>query len=493
MLCPAVAEPTRSRTRRSVVVVVILTGVLAALWLGHVRARRTALQRFANLSACLLGQPLREGETPWERVRAIRHARPFEKKTVDASGKRLVPKDPMPPDQAWPGRCLPMARELAQAVALRWLAPRASERARALVHELEIGELREDIDALWLESGLDDPNVVPDASVPRPWAPATLLDQDALFDVGAACPPFVLDATIDAWRRDRLTLAGKPGCSIGPDGNGRPLSRLRFEETRTEKEKGADVLRGARSATVLGRALSIEKQVATLASPGDGGPVELGRADAFSSCNAGSSRVVLLTSREPAALDVRFVDAKGVSPPARVELAPPSFPGHGKTVVGRGRVILNCREGEASVGFAWSTAVDQEHWHEITIVRCTPGRCRSSRARLSIPMLWSQGCGYCDPDPVPYSVESPLVIDLFDAVALVWSTGGTERARVAPLERLADTPDVVLWEKPDGSHDEHEGVRARGLVAVLGVSVTSPARRHLFRLDASGVSVLAPE
>ncbi len=150
-------------------------------------------------------------------------------------------------------------------------------------------------------------------------------------------------------------------------------------------------------------------------------------------------------------------------------------------------------EREARIGWAWSTAVDQVNEHVITVASCTPGHCDIREARAAIRTMTSMGCGYCDLDVNPRFVRSPRVIDLFDAVALVWSTHTTERVRVTPLELLDFAHDVVLWEKPDTSQDDQEAVRGRGTVALLGVSVSDPNEGHFFRLDVHEASALARE
>src|SRR5688572_28548704 len=86
--------------------------------------RRRAEQRITSVAVCLFGDPtagfgaeprgIGRGELPSERYDAIEMARPREKlKAVGAFPGKLVPVDPIPPDQRWPNRCARFATEAA--------------------------------------------------------------------------------------------------------------------------------------------------------------------------------------------------------------------------------------------------------------------------------------------------------------------------------------------------------------------------------------------
>ena len=440
--------------------------------------RKREERRIANLQACLFGEPLAKGELASKRYQAIELARPWQKLTTKwetGMKSRLVPENPIPPEKRWPNRCSTHARA---ATSLAWLVGSGlKDDLVDLADALNEGKEPTVLDTIFREGrfrGMAAPDVE------RPWAPVVFAATVANADVEPACPAHTMLATLDHWDDDLFVLGGKSGCTI-ESADGKRLARLRRSQP-ADKMKNDDALEGGSAARIAGRSFVLEEKVASW----DGEVLD--DATRFTTCASNGTRAILLENDDKHSAHVRFVDADGRSGGGSFVFSEPDFSDRGRFSLTMGPRTMSCRGKEARVAWAWSTAVDQRATHKIMVATCTKDRCTTDSVRVHIDTPHWQNCGYCDADPNEGTIESPIVVDLFDALAVLWHDRTTVRARVAPAGKIEDSPDLVLWHHRDGGWFEQPRIINRGNVALVGVRLTLdklPAQSRLFRVEAA--------
>jgi hypothetical protein len=502
--------------------------VLVALALGIslLVSRRLAAQRMATLSVCLFGdEPLEKDEkAASRRFYAIELARPRERMKIEVSThllrESLVPENPLPVSERWPDRCATHATKASTS----WVLSSAfREKLRDVGEELLDRKRQKPptvVDEIWrTEYRVAFPERV-DAAIPRPWPPVTFVPrgQSSLkTDLGRACPPISMLATLDHWDDESIVLAGTPGCVISAKDNAssKRLSQLRLatpaDTTSSNANANADKLLGGKKAIVNGVPVSITDDERAELAPHDKAKIEIDAMANFTTCRSGPTRVILFESKAAPNLgktfDVRFISSDGaVSESARVSSAPPEFPGHGAFGISRGTATMSCREGipprnesEARVAWVWSTMIEQAVTHEVFVATCVRGQpCTTKSTRLQLETVRLSNCGFCAVALNHGGVDSPIAIDLFGGIALVWTEPNNVHARIAQqLDQLQTAREIILWstyldDPPPVTRGYWDPPRiiTRAETALVGIEIPDHGGSRLFRLDATGATEL---
>jgi hypothetical protein len=482
--------------RRYIGTFAALSGIGAAAYgvyaLVQWRFVSAAAGAWTNARSCLIGAPLEPDETAVERL-----AR------VDWSDEKSSgPKQEL----LWPNRCLPALQVLSQQAVLPRAAAgpvralldslKPPEQPEKIAYATP---LRADLVASLvaaigpLERGAPIPSFV---TAPH-LAPRPLITPDAL---AAYAERFIGISTvywngIDAQAPDSVALSGvrDGGCRI-KDAPEHPLSELTCGHERANHQgfrldDGRRLQLARSTEKTLELFLSAERRplgpVATLTkstrgdaiigdnvvwcdgtalrarhlsrlSP-DPGPestlAPLATDCHFHSCRAGDENVLVVSakySRWSNGEDLRrdnqldgnllFFEKGGVwSPP--IEVPAPKLEGEGARRGTIGPPTLACAPDEARIAYdhvSWPTDIDE---HEFVSVVCHRAGCVESKypiGTLGALRLYELDGGH------PIAASVALVVDLGGSMAAVWPRLHAFFGRVAPFDRLALAPDVLL-------------------------------------------------
>jgi hypothetical protein len=163
---------SEKRWKRLAVIGALGVGVLGGAVVGVMRvidSRDVAAREGAwnGLSACLLGEPLKDGEAPEARLQAIQ---------IGFVGVPMDRRAKQPSDPTWPSICAPYAFTLEEHAG----SPALGEAAKALAVAMKAdanatADLRPLVEKVWAEAATAKLKAAPDATAPTAPKPAPLL------------------------------------------------------------------------------------------------------------------------------------------------------------------------------------------------------------------------------------------------------------------------------------------------------------------------------